>query len=277
MPDLAAYIAGSIELAMAIVGAVLLWRFVLSPNARAERRPSPLPAWEASGGQFLMFLLMVLLGSTASAIGGQALARQFGLKGDAVTVVVGAAAQFGMLAGVAFYAVRSRQSFFRLTPPGGPNVLVSGAVVFLISLPVLMATAKAWEVLLRLSGLPVERQDLIGIFANVESSWMLALMISLAVLIAPITEELVFRAGLYRYFRTRIPRVVALVAPALFFAALHVNWDTLRGLSSLVPLVVLAVLFSIAYERTGNIGTPMVAHALFNLNTVALILSGVTV
>jgi len=141
----------------------------------------------------------------------------------------------------------------------------------------LMATAKAWEVLLRLSGLPVERQDLIGIFANVESSWMLALMISLAVLIAPITEELVFRAGLYRYFRTRIPRVVALVAPALFFAALHVNWDTLRGLSSLVPLVVLAVLFSIAYERTGNIGTPMVAHALFNLNTVALILSGVTV
>lgn len=277
MPDLAAYIAGSIELALVIAGAVLLWRFVLSPTARAERRPSPLPAWEASGVQFLLFLLVVLFGSTAAAIAAQTLGRQLGLKGDAVTVVVGAAAQFGMLAGVAFYALRSRQPFVRVAPPGGPHFMVSGAVVFLISLPVLMATAKAWEVLLRLSGLPVERQDLIGIFANMESTWMLALMISLAVLIAPVTEELVFRAGLYRYFRTRIPRVIALVAPALFFAALHVNWDTLRGLSSLVPLVVLAVVFSIAYERTGNIGTPMVAHALFNLNTVALILSGVTV
>lgn len=277
MPETAAYIAGSIELALVIAGAVLLWRFVLSPRARIERQASPLPVWDATGFQFLVFLLCVLMGSTTAAIIAQAGARHFEFKGDAVTVIVGAAAQFGMLAGVAIYAMRTRQPFFRLAPPGGPNIFISGAIVFLISLPILIAAAKAWELLLGFSGLPVERQDLIGIFAQMESGWMLALMISLAVVVAPITEELVFRAGLYRYFRTRIPRVVALVAPALFFAALHVNWDTLRGLSSLVPLVVLAVLFSIAYERTGNIGTPMVAHALFNLNTVVLILSGVTV
>lgn len=276
MPETGAYIAGSIELALVVAGAVLLWRLVLSPRARIERRPSSLPAWEATGFQFLLFLLCVLMGSTSAAIIAQAGARQFDFKGDAVTVIVGAAAQFGMLAGVSIYALRTRQPFFRLTR-GGPNIFVSGVVVFLISLPILIAASKAWELLLGFSGLPVERQDLIGIFAQMESGWMLALMISLAVVVAPITEELVFRAGLYRYFRTRIPRVIALLAPALFFAALHVNWDTLRGLSSLVPLVVLAVLFSIAYERTGNIGTPMVAHALFNLNTVALILSGVTV
>lgn len=39
----------------------------------------------------------------------------------------------------------------------------------------------------------------------------------------------------------------------------------------------LAVIFSLAYERTGHIGTPIVAHALFNLNTVLLILSGIVV
>jgi membrane protease YdiL (CAAX protease family) len=33
-------------------------------------------------------------------------------------------------------------------------------------------------------------------------------------------------------------------------------------------------MFSLAYEHTGNIGTPIVAHALFNLNTVILIFSG---
>ena len=41
--------------------------------------------------------------------------------------------------------------------------------------------------------------------------------------------------------------------------------------------MLLAVMFSLSYERTGKIGTPIVAHALFNLNTVLLILSGVGV
>jgi uncharacterized protein len=39
--------------------------------------------------------------------------------------------------------------------------------------------------------------------------------------------------------------------------------------------VALAVIFSLAYERTGQIGTAIVAHALFNFHTVLLILSGV--
>ena len=70
-------------------------------------------------------------------------------------------------------------------------------------------------------------------------------------------------------------RAAALLLPAIFFASLHVNWTTLVGLPSLAPLVVLAVIFSLAYERTGTIGTAIVAHALFNLNTILLILAGV--
>jgi hypothetical protein len=100
-------------------------------------------------------------------------------------------------------------------------------------------------------------------------------MIVLALVTAPISEELVFRAGLFRYFRTRMPRSIALIAPALMFAVLHVNWETLEGLASVGPLVMLATIFSLAYERTGRIGTSMVAHALFNLNTIMLIFTGV--
>ena len=58
--------------------------------------------------------------------------------------------------------------------------------------------------------------------------------------------------------------------PALLFGALHAN------LSSFVPLVALGLIFSLAYERTGRIGTTIVAHGLFNLNTIVLILCGVT-
>ena len=70
--------------------------------------------------------------------------------------------------------------------------------------------------------------------------------------------------------RTRLPRWAALVIPSCLFGALHGN------LASFAPLVALGIIFSLAYERTGRIATTMIAHGLFNLNTIALILCGVT-
>jgi uncharacterized protein len=264
----------SLEIALAVAGLVLLWRVVLSPEARARRLAPALRAWDAPVTNFLLFLLFILGGSFLAAFASTAAVKHLPFRGDEVTVFNGAAAQLGMLLGVAAYWIRI-EGVRPARAPAGVNIYAAGAITFLVALPVLIATAKAWEILLHLSGLPAERQDLIGMFANAESPWLLIIMIALAVVIAPLTEELVFRAGLFRYFRTRMPRWIALVVPALFFAALHVNWETLQGLASLAPLTMLAIVFSVAYERTGHIGTSIVAHALFNLNTVVLILSGV--
>ena len=274
MPDTLKIAAEAVEIALAIIGAVLLWRLVLSPAARARRTFSPLPAWNASIVQFLQFCLFVVGGSFVAALLAGVMARYLPLRGDAVTVFNGSAAQLGLLAGVAAYWTSVERAPWK-RPSLHRGILVSGAATFLVALPVLHATANAWQFFLQLCGLPVDHQDLIGMFAHADSPWLLAIMIVLAVVIAPLTEELVFRAGLFRYFRTRLPRAAALVVPAVFFASLHVNWSTLQGLASLAPLVVLAIAFSLAYERTGQIGTAVVAHALFNLNTVILIFCGV--
>ena len=97
-----------------------------------------------------------------------------------------------------------------------------------------------------------------------------ATRVTSSVVVAPVTEELIFRRGLFRWLRTRLPRPAALLLPAVLFAALHAN------LASFPALVVLGVIFSLAYERTGRIGTSIVAHALFNLHTILLVLAGVT-
>jgi hypothetical protein len=267
--------AASLELVLAFAGALLLWRLVLSPAARARRTPSPLPAWDAPVTDFLTFLLSILGGFFIAAIAAGATVKHLPLRGDAVTIFNGSAAQLGMLSGIAIYWATKRERVRPAPPREGKNVFVTGAATFLVALPLLIGTAKAWEFFLQLSGLPAERQDLIGMFAHADSPWLLAIMIALAVLIAPFTEELVFRAGLFRYFRTRMPRWIALLVPSLFFATLHVNWQTLEGFASLAPLTMLAIVFSLAYERTGRIGTPIIAHALFNLNTVVLILCGI--
>ena len=274
MPSPVAIVLGAVELTFIASGAVLLWKRVLSPAARGARAPSPLPVWEDPLSEFLQFTLLVVGCSFTLTVVALPLAKSLGLRGDAVTVFGGAAAQLGMLTGALLSSVTHKR-VTDATSPTPPGVVVSGIGTFLIALPLVAITAKSSELIVQAAGLPLDKQDLIGMFARAGAGWQLAVMITLALIVAPLTEELVFRAGVFRYLRTRIPRSLALLLPALFFGALHVNWKTLSGLASLPPLVVLAVIFSLAYERTGRIGTPIVAHALFNLNTVLLVLSGV--
>ncbi len=261
------------EIALLGAGLVLLWRQVLSPAAR-RRPPASLPPWNAPASSIVLFMLLVVLGTWAAVIGAATLAKLFSIQGERLQVLSGAAGQAGMLLAAAFCHFRVEP----LLPPrqrGSTNPITAGIVTFLIAWPVVIAVANAWDLILQAFGIPPSRQNLIQMFADTEDPLSLGLMITLAVAVAPVAEELVFRAGLFRYFRTRIPRVFALTLPGLLFASLHIEWPTMDGISSLAPLLALAVVFSIAYERTGRIGTPIVAHALFNLNTVALILTGV--
>jgi membrane protease YdiL (CAAX protease family) len=276
MSDPISALVAGLELILIFAGLVFLWRLGVSPTARTRVVAVRLPAWDVPITDFLLFLLLVLCGSMVAAIAAGVAVKRLPLSGDAVTVFNGAAAQLGMLGGVAAHRFGIRRPS---GDPVGPStgILTSGAVTFLVSLPLLTATSLAWQAFLQLCGLPAERQDLIGMFVHADSPLLLGIMITLAIAIAPVAEEMVFRAGLYRYFRTRMPRWIALVVPSLIFATLHVNWKTLDGFASLAPLTVLAVIFSLAYERTGRIGTAIVAHGLFNLNTILLILSGVGV
>ncbi len=261
----------SAQLGFLAAGLILLWHFVISPSARAKKESSALPPWDAPPTDFIFFMMCVLLSAFMLVLGVGLAARALGISGDTATVLASAAMQCGMLGGAVFAPVNRGQYSI---PMPALRVLVSGLVAFLASYPLIAAAMKLGEYLVQVSGLPADRQDSIGMFARADSWGLLSLMIAGAVAVAPFNEEVVFRAGIFRYLRTRIPRWVALTAPALVFASLHVNWKTFAGLGSLPPLVVLAVLFSLAYERTGHIGTPIVAHALFNLNTVIGIVSG---
>ncbi len=263
------------EVVFSIIGVVLLWTLVVSPRARRKAAQSPLPKWDAEPIEFALFLCLVLGGTFIFSIVAGLLVKQFSLSGDYAIIVGGAGAQFGLLAAVLTFA--SYAPKYRHQAQLGPwAIVLSGAATFVIALPLLEGTSRGWELLLRSAGIPVVQQDLIHMFANAKSRVFLTLLIALATIIAPVTEELVFRAGIFRFLRTRSPRFLAILIPAVIFASLHVNWSSkdLEGFASFAPLVVLAVLFSIAYERTGHIGTTIVAHALFNLNTIFVILSG---
>ena len=121
---------------------------------------------------------------------------------------------------------------------------------------------------MRQCGLPDEPQALLAIFDHTKSRLVLAAMVLVAGGLAPVYEEIVFRAGLYRFCRRWLGRNWALALSGAIFGAMHGN------LAGFLPLAVLGALLALAYEATGSLRVPIVAHALFNLNTVAVVFAG---
>jgi membrane protease YdiL (CAAX protease family) len=264
------------ELGLLLTGLVLLWRLVVSPAARARVPQSPpaITPWRISISNFFLYTFVIVGCGLLASLAAGMLTTPFKLSADARTIIGSAAFQFGLLLGPALVPLDLGHPTLR--PPLTGPVLRSGLVTFLIALPIITAANILWLAFLKVTGLPVEQQDLLRMFSQAESTGLLVLMIVLAIVIAPIAEELLFRATIFRYLRTRLPRWVALLLPGTIFAALHVDWITFDGLASFVPLITLAVVFSLAYERTGRIATVMVAHAIFNLHTLVLLFAGVT-
>lgn len=83
-----------------------------------------------------------------------------------------------------------------------------------------------------------------------------------AVIIAPLTEEIVFRGFLFRNLRDTVGKGLAAVLSGLVFGLVHMH-PTL-----ILPLMGLGIALALLYEWTGSLWVPIVAHMAFNLLTL---------
>jgi membrane protease YdiL (CAAX protease family) len=264
------------ELVLILSGLAVIWRVAFSAAGRARLGTPSLARWDISFIDFLLYLWSIFLGGVIGQfITLMAIRLAPAISGDAQEIIATVGFQFGMLGGcvAGFSLLPGLRAAAAAAPPrtAAMNPLLGGGATFLAAIPVVVVVGLVWQQSLQALGLPVEKQELMDLFENAESPALLAVMIFLAIVVAPVTEELVFRAGIFRFARDRLPRWAALLVPACLFAALH------RNLASFAPLAALGLLFSLAYERTGDIRIPMVAHGLFNLCTALLIFAGADV
>lgn len=80
----------------------------------------------------------------------------------------------------------------------------------------------------------------------------------MAIVLAPLVEEILFRGILYRAIRERGRPRLALWGTSLLFAFTHANVMTF------LPLTFLALVLAWLYERTGNLLASIAGHATFN-------------
>jgi hypothetical protein len=269
-------LATALEIGLSAGGLFVLWRVALGPRARAGTRPSPLTPWNGSGSDLLGFLISVIMGVIAVSFGARLLLHSHGWD-ETHRLLIGAVAfQFGLLLGIALFHFAWRRLGSGLRPRP-LRTLLDGSATFLAALPIVYLVTFAWQSLLGAFGVQLESQDSLKLFEDLHS-WALRLFFSaIAIVVAPLSEELIFRAGLFRFLRGRVPYWLAVLFPAVIFGACHLLQAPLENLPEFMPLVVLGAVFSLAYERTGRIGTTIVAHALFNLNTVLFLWAGLSV
>jgi len=93
----------------------------------------------------------------------------------------------------------------------------------------------------------------------------LLFFVLMAVAVAPIAEEFLFRGILYPSIKQiGFPKLAA-VGTALLFALIHVNLLTFASLTAV------ALVLIVLYEKTDNLLAPIIAHAIFNASNVAMI------
>ena len=114
-------------------------------------------------------------------------------------------------------------------------------------------------------GLSLPEQDAVQLLACSDVTGK-ALIIFSSILIAPLTEEFIFRHIFFSCAAYRIGGGPASVLTAVLFSALHAN------LLQAPSLFFMSLILQAVYVKTGRLTVPVLIHALFNTVSVILIL-----
>ena len=125
----------------------------------------------------------------------------------------------------------------------------------LIAVPVLYwALRSVWPAVFS-AGKVEERAT--NLWDRAHGIWAIALVVVVAIG-APVIEELVYRAMIQQSLQSRLNESIAVVVAAAFFAAIHLQPVEFPG------LFLVGLILGVLYQRTGRLGSPIMAHMAFN-------------
>lgn len=110
------------------------------------------------------------------------------------------------------------------------------------------------------------QQDLVEIYKTADLSISFGLLTLCTTIIAPVAEELFFRGVIYRFLKNHLNIKTSMIISGFIFAGIHMH------LSVFVPLFVLGFLLAKTYEKSGNLWSCILFHALFNTQTLFVLI-----
>lgn len=245
---------------------IVLWVVALIRGRALEwfEERTELPEWALPATEFLIFLCAFFV----SAWSAQLLVSSvfaLDLKTEPLParsmLFLGYAGQLAWLAaGLLLWAPRF------LRPTAGKMrwmpAMVAGVTGMLLFLPAGELAGQISKLLLPLLRLSDAPQDAFAYVRNIGSVAEFFAWFGMIVILVPIVEEFVFRGIIYRFLRARCPDGIAIVLSAVAFSLMH------RNALAFLPLAAFGVALCLAYRYTGRLVTPIVMHAIFNLQSL---------
>ncbi|MEM7166465.1 MAG: CPBP family intramembrane glutamic endopeptidase [Planctomycetota bacterium] len=142
-----------------------------------------------------------------------------------------------------------------------PRGFLYGMAAWLVTILGFFAVTLAAQVGMLAAGVEPKPQASIAAFieAIADGNWLtIGSVALLAVVVAPLAEEFIFRGLLFRWLVEKYGVVSSAVLSGIAFGIVHGN------LAGLLPLSLLGVVFALLYHRTGNLWSSICMHAIFN-------------
>lgn len=143
-----------------------------------------------------------------------------------------------------------------------------GVLACLLWIPIHMIISVIWIQSLEAMGIEISSQAAIQIFelAAMGNNNLLMLTIFINVIfIAPILEELLFRGLLFRWLKSRLPVVPAIMISAAIFGGFH------DSIASIFPITCLGAYLAWLFQRKGQLLTCITFHMVFNSLNISLL------
>lgn len=248
-----------------VIDVALLVRLVRQPpdwhslSRRVARRPW---SWREA-----VTLLLILVGFHGFLFAGFSLLHALRPEAGPTLTVTGIVAQTLCFHGIGLVAIVAMMRVARRTwgeafgadrlPPGRAVCLGVGA--YLAAMPMVTVWALLYRIILETLHYPVQPQEVIQLFVDASyPAWLKVYIAVVAVTLAPVAEEILFRGIALPVVLRRFGLRPAVIIISATFAAVHFS------LPAVAPLFVIAVAFAIAYVYTGSIVVPIVMHTVFN-------------
>lgn len=147
---------------------------------------------------------------------------------------------------------------FGLAEGGKAKPVLFGIITGLVATPAAMLLQRVMALSLQTVDMQPEVQQTVKMIQESVQMEQQVFYGFLAILFAPVTEELLFRGVFYQALKSRGYQRMAVWGTSLLFALVHYNVLTF------IPLTFLALVFIMLYEKTGNLLAPIAAHSCFN-------------
>jgi membrane protease YdiL (CAAX protease family) len=148
-----------------------------------------------------------------------------------------------------------------------PRAIALGVIAAILVLPVAWGLQRLTAWLMTSSNLHPEPQQVVQeMQKGGVSPFQQIYLAFIALIAAPIVEEMLFRGILYPTIKQAGYRKLALWGTSILFAFTHQN------VPAFLPLVFFAMILTMLYEETGNLLAPIVAHSCFNTANFIMLL-----